>query len=75
MKRENRQLLNRISVLRAEHKMTQKLLAEKARVSRQTINSIEKNRYTPSLTLAFDIANVFEVGIDEVFQYKFIEEE
>jgi len=55
--------------------MTQKLLAEKARVSRQTINSIEKNRYTPSLTLAFDIANVFEVGIDEVFQYKFIEEE
>ena len=72
---QKRQLHNRITVLRAEHKMTQKDLAEKARVSRQTINSIEKNRYTPSLTLVFDIANVFEVGIDEVFQYKLIEED
>ncbi|ALX50591.1 DNA-binding protein [Lentibacillus amyloliquefaciens] len=49
--------------------MTQKDLAKKAGVSRQTILSIEKNKYTPSLTLAFEIANVFGVGIDEVFQY------
>ena len=63
-------LSNRIAVLRAEHKMTQKELAGKSGVSRQTIISIEKNRYTPSLTLAFDIANVFGVGIEKVFQYK-----
>lgn len=43
---QKRQLHNRITVLRAEHKMTQKDLAENARVSRQTINLIEKNRYT-----------------------------
>ncbi|RDW16848.1 helix-turn-helix transcriptional regulator [Oceanobacillus chungangensis] len=63
-------LSNRIAVLRAEHKMTQKDLAEKAGVSRQTIISMEKNKYTPSLILAFEIANVFGVGIDNVFQYE-----
>jgi len=63
-------LTNRISVLRAEQKMTQKDLALKAGVSRQTVISIEKNKYTPSLTLAFDIANAFETNINEVFQYK-----
>lgn len=63
-------LSNRIMVLRAEYKMTQKELAEKAGVSRQTIISVEKGRYTPSLTLAFDIAQVFQVDINEVFQYK-----
>ncbi|RDW17697.1 helix-turn-helix transcriptional regulator [Oceanobacillus chungangensis] len=67
---QDKALSNRIAVLRAEHKMTQKELAEKSGVSRQTIISIEKNRYTPSLTLAFDIANVFGVGIEKVFQYK-----
>lgn len=50
--------------------MTQKELAQKSGVSRQTIISIEKNRYTPSLTLAFDIANVFGAGIEKVFEYK-----
>ncbi|WP_257720706.1 helix-turn-helix transcriptional regulator [Lentibacillus amyloliquefaciens] len=67
--KQDGQLSNRITVLRAEKKMTQKDLAKKAGVSRQTILSIEKNKYTPSLTLAFEIANVFGVGIDEVFQY------
>lgn len=69
MSRE-RCLSNRIRVLRAEQKMTQKALAEKVGVSRQTIISIEKGNYTPSLVLGFEIANAFNVGIDEVFQYK-----
>lgn len=70
MGEQNRQLYNRIAVLRAERKMTQKDLAEKAGVSRQTIISIENKKYTPSLTLAFDIAYALEVEITEVFQYK-----
>ncbi|WP_238554338.1 helix-turn-helix transcriptional regulator [Geomicrobium sp. JCM 19038] len=68
-------LTNRITVLRAEFKMTQKDLAERAGVSRQTIISIEKNKYTPSLTLAFEIAEVFGVEINDVFQYTKFEEE
>lgn len=63
-------LSNRIRVLRAEKKMTQKELAEKVGVSRQTIISTEKGNYTPSLILGFDIANVFNVRVDEVFQYE-----
>lgn len=69
----NKKLTNKIVVLRAEHGMTQKDLAEKVGVSRQTIISIEKNRYTPSLTLAFEIANAFNAGIEQVFQYKEVE--
>ncbi|WLR51891.1 helix-turn-helix transcriptional regulator [Bacillus tianshenii] len=66
-------LTNRITVLRAEHKMTQKDLAERAGVSRQTIISIEKGKYTPSLALAFEIAHAFGVTIEEVFQYEKVE--
>lgn len=68
-------LSNRIRILRAEKKMTQKELAEKIGVSRQTIISTEKGNYTPSLILGFDIANVFNVRIDEVFKYEEIKEE
>jgi putative transcriptional regulator len=68
-------LTNRINVLRAEQKMTQKDLAEKVGVSRQTIISIEKGKYTPSLTLGFEIAAAFGVVITEVFQYKKITKE
>jgi putative transcriptional regulator len=75
MREQGGNLTNRIAILRAERKMTQKDLAEKAGVSRQTIISIEKGKYTPSLTLAFDIVNVFEVGIDDVFQYNKSEKE
>ena len=52
-------LSNRIRILRAERKMTQQDLAKSAGVSRQTIISIEKGNYTPSLVLAFDIAEAF----------------
>lgn len=69
MEHHGGELKNKIAVLRAERGMTQKELAQKAGVSRQTIISIEKGRYTPSLTLAFIIANVFEVDINEAFQF------
>ncbi|WP_280770374.1 helix-turn-helix transcriptional regulator [Salipaludibacillus daqingensis] len=71
----NGSLSNRINVLRAERNMTQKDLAEKIGVSRQTIISIEKGKYTPSLTLGFEIANAFELEITDVFQYKKMKEE
>ncbi len=69
MKERAGKLTNRIAVFRAERKMTQKDLAEKVGVSRQTIISIENSKYTPSLALAFEIAYVFEAEINEVFQY------
>jgi Predicted transcriptional regulators len=50
--------------------MTQLELAEKAGASRQTIVALEAGKYTPSLELAFRIANVFGVPIGEVFEYK-----
>jgi putative transcriptional regulator len=50
------------------HEMTQQDLAEKVGVSRQTIIAIEAGKYSPTLELAFRIADVFEVGIGEVFQ-------
>ncbi|SHJ82516.1 putative transcriptional regulator [Clostridium amylolyticum] len=61
---------NRIKVLRAERDWTQADLAEKAGISRQAVISIEKYKYTPSLELAFTIAEVFNVSINEVFQHK-----
>ena len=70
-----RLLSNRIRVLRAEYKMTQQDLAKKVGVSRQTIISTEKGNYTPSLVLTFEIANAFDVEINEVFQYKKYEED
>lgn len=53
--------------------MTQKELAEKVGASRQTIISIEAGKYSPSLELAFCIADVFGVTIGEVFDYKIVE--
>ena len=51
------------------NEMTQQLLAEKAGVSRQTIIAIEAGKYSPSLELAFKIADIFNVEIGEVFEY------
>lgn len=61
---------NKISVYRAEKKMTQQELADAVGVSRQTILSIEKNRYNPSLILAIKIAKVLDKPIMDVFDYK-----
>ncbi|WP_186580941.1 helix-turn-helix transcriptional regulator [Aquibacillus kalidii] len=68
-------LQNRLAVLRAEKKWSQKQVAEYVGVSRQTIISLENNRYNPSLKLAFEIALLFEKNINEVFQYETGEEE
>lgn len=70
----NRKIQNRIVVLRAERGLSQREVADKLGVSRQTIISLEKNRYNPSLKLAFDIALLFGVELHDVFQYE-IEEE
>jgi putative transcriptional regulator len=57
-------------VLRFEHgEMTQAHLAERLGVTRQTVIAIEQGRYSPSLEMAFQIAHVFGVGLDDVFGY------
>lgn len=58
----------RLRVLRAEREWSQAELAERLRVSRQTINAIETGRYDPSLSLAFQIAKLFATSIEAVFQ-------
>ncbi|WP_090759929.1 helix-turn-helix transcriptional regulator [Bacillus sp. OK048] len=67
---KNGELFNNLPVLRAEKKLSQQELANQVGVSRQTIASIEANRYNPSLILAFEISLVFGKEIHEVFQYK-----
>lgn len=59
---------NTIKIHRAIKNITQEDLAKHIGVSRQTINSIETNRYVPSTILALKIAAVFEVGVNEVFE-------
>jgi putative transcriptional regulator len=58
---------NRLRVFRATHDPTQEGLAEKLSVTRQTINAIEKQRYNPSLELAFKLADFFGVTIEDIF--------
>ena len=58
---------NRLKVLRAEHDWTQADLAAQLDVTRQTVNAIEKGKYDPSLPLAFKIAGVFQMPIDQIF--------
>ena len=61
---------NSIRALRFAHgEMTQAELANRIGVTRQTIIAIEQGRYSPSLEMAFQIARVFNVGLDDVFQY------
>ena len=66
----NTSIANRIRRLRFDHnEMTQQDLAEKVGVTRQTINAIELGKYSPSLEVAFKIARVFGVPLEEVFSY------
>lgn len=58
---------NRIKVLRAERDWSQQTLADEIGVSRQAINAIERGKHDPSLQLAFDIADIFNLLIDNVF--------
>jgi len=59
---------NRLKVLRAERDWTQAQLANELEVSRQTINAIEKGKFDPSLPLAFKIARLFGLSIEDIFQ-------
>ena len=61
---------NKIRRLRFDHdEMTQQELAEQIGVTRQTVNAIELGKYSPSLVVAFRIARVFGVPLEEVFSY------
>ena len=58
---------NRLRVLRAEREWSQQDLAERLEVSRQSVNAIETGRYDPSLPLAFKIADLFGLTIEDIF--------
>jgi putative transcriptional regulator len=64
-----RVMKNRLKVLRAEHNWSQANLSEYLGVSRQTVNALETGKYDPSLPLAFKIACLFQLPIEEIFQY------
>ena len=59
---------NRLKVLRAERDWSQQHLADELGVSRQSVNAIETGKYDPSLPLAFKIAEVFAMAIEEIFE-------
>ena len=58
---------NRLKVLRAERDWSQADLAERLEVSRQSVNAIETGKYDPSLPLAFRIARLFDLPIEQIF--------
>ncbi len=59
---------NRLKVLRAERDWSQQDLADRLGVSRQSVNAIETGKYDPSLPLAFKIAEIFAMAIEEIFE-------
>lgn len=61
---------NKIEKLRKEKKLSQQKLAKLCNVSRQTINAIENDKYSPSLELAFKLSRVLSTSVDELFIYK-----
>ena len=61
-------VLNRVKELRERHGWTQQELAEAVGVSRQSINSIERQRYVPSLPLALLFSRIFRTSTDEIFE-------
>jgi putative transcriptional regulator len=62
-----REMKNSIATLRAKHDWTQGDLAARLGVSRQTVNAIETGRYDPSLPLAFTVAKLFKLRIEDIF--------
>ena len=67
----SKSLSNNIRRLRFETgEMSQQMLADKIGVTRQTVFAIEKDKYSPSLEVAFKISNVFEIPLEEVFTYE-----
>ena len=63
-------LKNQVRQLREKRVLTQKQLGEKVNVSRQAINAVETGKFDPSLWLAYDIAKLFDMSIEEVFDFK-----
>ena len=61
---------NRLRVLRTDHEWSQAELARRLGVSRQTVNALEREKYDPSLPLAFRIAHLFERAIEDVFHHE-----
>ncbi|MDH4020885.1 MAG: helix-turn-helix transcriptional regulator [Xanthomonadales bacterium] len=67
----NPSITNNVRKLRFENgEMSQQSLADAIGVTRQTVFAIEKGKYSPSLEVAFKIAEAFSVSLDEVFQYQ-----
>lgn len=60
---------NKLRILRAEYDWTQEDLAKKLGISRQAVIAIEKEKYDPSLPLAFKIARLFQKSVEEIFKY------
>lgn len=63
-------LKTKIKEYRAKHNMNQQTLAKLVGVRRETIGHLERGTYSPSLKLAWDIAKVFKVPIEEIFEYE-----
>ncbi len=63
-------LKNKIKIVRKKLGMTQEQLAEKCGVVRQTINSIENDKYDPTLELAFKLSKTLNMKVDELFYYE-----
>ncbi|RDW22374.1 transcriptional regulator [Oceanobacillus arenosus] len=61
---------NKLEEIRKRHSITQEELAKKLDVTRQTIGSLENGRYNPSILLAFKIAKLFKINIEEIFIYE-----
>ena len=61
---------NRLKELRAKFNITQEELAQRAKVTRQTIIAIEAGKYNPSLELAFRLAKILDTPIEEMFSYE-----
>ena len=61
---------NRLRVLRAEKRWSQAELGDRVNVSRQAINAVETSKHDPSLTLAFELAEAFDLKIEDVFDPK-----
>ena len=62
---------NAVYTLRTKKGLTQEDLAEKVGITRQTVISVEKGNYTPSVLLAIKIANVFKVSVEDIFQISY----
>ena len=63
-------VINKVSTFRKELGVTQEELAQAAGVTRQTIIAIEKDKYSPSLEVAFKISNIFGMPLENVFNYE-----